>query len=170
MLKFSVMDLEHEPFSAGNGEQSSTIVVWGLHGTSLGRVWLVGYKCNIRGGLSSPGTKPRTWHWTRKGRWQFEKHCWRRLNAFWTIWMQFSETNFTQNLESESLGMVTKNVHFNKLPRDGKYMRLGSMGVSLNLSQRPKDSETPPKSKDMNPWDPKNFKTPARIWERCSQL
>lgn len=34
--------------------------------------------------------------------------------------MQLPETHFTQNLESESQGMVTKNVRFNKLPRDVK--------------------------------------------------
>lgn len=57
MLKFTVMDLEHELFSARNG---GAMVLWGLHNKHLGQVWLVDYKGNIRGHLSSPRTKPRT--------------------------------------------------------------------------------------------------------------
>lgn len=36
--------------------------------------------------------------------------------------MQLPKTHFTQNLESKSLGMGTKNVHFNKLARDAEFI------------------------------------------------
>lgn len=104
---------------------------------------------------------------------RLQKHLWNRITCFGAIWMQLTETYLIQQLESECLSIVPKNLILANFQGTLEaYWGFWSISVSLNPGQRVKDSEThleTPKGSNtpMSERDISSYSVTLRLWLKC---